>query len=117
MSKKFNPISSPIMSFNEYYMNFIETKEPCLENGWGWFVDIELNYEQSKIIQRPSYNLSVLKTIKEYPSIRSMKSMTNLHDNLITIDLEKDKTNNCYSIVTNTIGIIGVALCCFMMGL
>lgn len=87
-------VTSPsMMTFKEYYMAVTGIREPHLANGWGWFVDIELNSEPIKKLQtkyiryKPSQYLS---TIKEYPSIRSMKSMRNLHDTSMIFDMDYD---------------------------
>lgn len=119
-------ISPSTMTIKEYYMTFIEIREPDLANGWGWFIDIELNAEPIRLINssyhyKPSKYVTVPKTIKEYPSIRSMKSMTNLHDTSIIIEMDDDDikhiTNNCSygNIITHTIGIIGLVMCYFMI--
>jgi len=118
-------ISSSMMTFREYYMRFIGVTDPNLTNGWGWFVDIELNSEpaiipKTKNITQPIYipssrYVSVPKTIKEYPSIRSMKSLNSLHDTSMMFEMDDDskhRTNKNMSntIYYNTVGIITVAL-------
>jgi len=104
--------SSHIMTLKEYYMTFLEIKEPYLENSndWGWFIDLDF-MTTAKPIQfiKKSYKPS-LKAIKEYPRIRSMKSMPNLH--------EMDKQNNnkvsniiCINFICiNLIGIIMITM-------
>lgn len=129
MSQMFNltqkefSISPSMMTFKEYYMSFID-KEPYLANGWGWFVDIELDYEPITITKpynhyKSSHYVSIPKTIKEYPSIRSMKSMKNLHDTSMIFDMDEDlvnnrSNNNCLNILTHTLGFIGLVLCYFI---
>jgi len=128
MSQSFNTMQSEIqpypsiISFREYYMSFIGIRVPYLENGWGWFVDIELNSEPIRIqkYKKPSQYISNPKTIQEYPSIRSMKSMKNLHDTSMIFEMDdvddsKHRTNRFVNIVTHTFGIIGVILCYYML--
>jgi hypothetical protein len=109
MSQSFNSMQNEVvpcpsmMTFKDYYMGFIGVREPHLANGWGWFVDIELNPEPIRRPQykynrnKPSQYVSISDTIKEYPSIRSMKSMKNLYDATMIFDmdddLEKHRTN------------------------
>jgi len=117
MSSNFTSLKTvPIsISFKEYY----------LVNGWGWFVDIE-NSEPIKQKQhfygyKQCQCVIVPKPIKEYPIIRSMKSIKNLHEisNKFDINDDKDKkqdrTNNSSycNIITHTIGLIGIVICCY----
>ncbi len=124
MSQSLNKIqpqvqpSLSMMTFREYYMTFIGIKDPYLANGWGWFIDIESNSEPIRInrYQKSSQNVSIPKTIPEYPSIRSMKSMKNLHDSSMIFEMDdiddsKHRTNNYMNMITHTIGLIGVVLC------
>lgn len=119
---------SPIkMTFRDYYLAFVELNEPYLANGWGWFVDIELNNEPIKnlpnnnsyIRYKPSQNISVPKTIQEYPSIRSMKSMRNLHDTSMMFEMDdndnKHRTNKYFgSIITHSVGLITLIVVYYM---
>lgn len=107
-----------MMTFREYYMTFVGIRDPYLANGWGWFIDIEANFEPIKVskYQKPSQHVSIPKTIKEYPSIRSMKSMKNLHDTSMIFEMDdidepKHRTNKYVNIVTHTIGLVGVIVC------
>lgn len=83
------------MTFREYYMSFIETKDPNIENGWGWFVDIELNSEPITIL-KPQFNnrLSqhplIPNKIKKFSSIRSIKSVKCLHDTSMFFEMDED---------------------------
>jgi len=112
-------LTSPsMMTFREYYMSFIGIRDPHLANGWGWFVDIELNSEPIRIqrYKKSSQFISIPNTIKEYPSIRSMKSMKNLHDTSMIFEMDdidetKHRTNKYVNIITHTLGLIGVVLC------
>jgi hypothetical protein len=103
-------------SLQEYYIKFTEIKEHYAGNEWGWFVDLDFKGVQKsrpiQIIQ--NYKASTLTTIKEYPSIRSIKSITNLHqmNNKINnkINYKVDNKINFYKytnfICINLIGII-----------
>lgn len=68
-------VSKSMMTFKDYHMRFIGIINPHLANGWGWFVDIELNSEPIRMIE-PSYHykssqyVTLPRTIKEYHSIR-----------------------------------------------
>ena len=130
MSQSFNSnrelsISPSIMTVRDYYMSFIGIKDQELENGWGWFVDIETNSEPIRIIQNNYFKykipkrVPVLKTIKEYPSIRSMKSMKNLHDSSMMFDMDEDGyihiTNKKYHpLIIHSVGFIALAVCYYM---
>jgi hypothetical protein len=126
-------LSSTMMTFNEYFTKFVRT-DTNLANGWGWFVDIELNEEPTRVIHnrfnnsifnknKYRYNIhkiSLPSTIKEYPSIRSMKSMTNLNDTSMIFEMDGDynkkhRTNNYVMACTNIIGIITLALCYYVL--
>ena len=116
-------ISSSMMTFREYYRRFIEFTDHDLENGWGWFVDIELNFEPERVIQyKNKYNsiskcLHTPQTITEYHSIRSRNSMSNLHETsmIFQMDNDDDKNNTSMNgfIYINTICIILIALICY----
>lgn len=131
MSQNFTPSKKEVnlfpsmMSFKEYYMGFVGIRDPHLANGWGWFVDIELNAEPIRIMKpvyysKPSQYITVLKPIKEYPSIRSMKSMKNLHDTSMIFEMDDDdmkhRTNNYNygKIISHTLGVVGIIICYFM---
>lgn len=94
-------------SLQEYYIKFTEIKEPCLGNEWGWFVDLDFKgLPKSRPIQIIQSYKSSLTPIKEYPSIRSTKSITNLHqmNNQIGNQMNFYKYSNFICI--NLIGII-----------
>lgn len=114
-------ISQSIMSFNDYYFTFVGIKETHLANDWGWFIDIDLNTEPIRVPlnnyvrNKPSQHISDLNTIKEYPSIRSMKSMKNLHDTSMIFEMDDDdnkhRTNkNFCSLITHCVEIITILL-------
>lgn len=120
-------VSQSLMSFKEYCMKFIEIRDPQLTNGWGWFVDIELNSEPIKVVKnnyftfKSTQNVSIHETIKEYPSIRSMKSMKNLHDTSLMFEMDEDddkkhRTNkNIYTIIGHSVGVIALFVCCYVI--
>jgi hypothetical protein len=102
-------------SLQEYYIKVIEIKDPYIGNGWGWFVDLDLksiSISKSKPIKIIQNYKSSLNTINEYPSIRSMKSMTNLHQmnnemkNQIYLNNHKNLYKYSNFICINLIGII-----------
>ena len=91
------------------------TREQYLANGWGWFVDIETGFEP--LVQPPPQKVPVLKTINEYPSIRSMKSMKNLHDTsmMFKIDDIDDSKHRTLNFIKHAISLVGVALCYYFV--
>ena len=100
-------------SLQEYYIKVVEIKDPYIGNGWGWFVDLDLtSFPKSKPIKIIQNYKSSQNTIKEYPSIRSMKSMTNLHQmnnemkNQIYLNNHKNLYKYSNFICINLIGII-----------
>jgi len=103
-----------MMTFRDYYMRFICVNDLNLTNEWGWFVDIELNDEPTNPIKMPYYmynNRSIPSTIKEYPRIRSIKSLSNLNDTSMIFELDEDKCINAYNILcTNLIIILMVCI-------
>jgi len=120
------PLSLSMMTFKEYYMKFIGIRDPQLTNGWGWFVDIESNlepikYRQNNFRYKQSVNISMPETIKEYPSIRSMKSMKNLHDTSLMFQMDEDndkkhRTNKtCSSIIGHSVGVIALFICFYII--
>jgi len=76
--------------FMKFGINTSDSKEE-----WGWFIDPEINYHmfnKNKYTKNvyTTKHVSIPETIKEYPTIRSRQSMTNLND------FETDKSNsNC----------------------
>lgn len=121
MYQKIFPNSLSVMSFKEY-MKIIGSKENILENGWGFIVDIDLLYEHAKnnnqnissfIKYVPKY-IPVISPIKEYPSIRSMKSMHNLM--VEEEPINKYKMNNLFAFIcVNIIGIITFPIIYYVM--
>jgi|Laugresbdmm110dd_1035094.scaffolds.fasta_scaffold43869_2 hypothetical protein len=104
-------------SLQEYCIKVVEIKDSYIGNGWGWFVDLDLKSisksKPIKIIQNyksSQVHIERLNPIKEYPSIRSMKSMTNLHQMNNEINKLRVNHTNLYKysnfICINLIGII-----------
>lgn len=126
-------ISPSMVTFREYCKSFVDFRENDLENGWGWFVDMELNFESARINQyknkytRISKCLHTPQTIKEYSSIRSRNSMSNLHDTSMIFQMDtdddknddknndKNKTSMYSFIYINTICILFIAFICYYM--
>jgi hypothetical protein len=121
-----------MMTINEYFTKIFRT-DTNLENGWGWFVDIELNSEPIRVVKKTfnKYNIyngynkynrymSIPKTIKEYPSIRSMKSTRNLHDTSMLFNMEEDNneksnSNKYASLYTNLMGVLILGFCFYIV--
>ena len=118
MTNKQNLNKYQSKSLQEYYIKVIEIKDPYIGNGWGWFVDLDSNsFPKSKpikIIQNYKSSQIHLNTIKEYPSIRSMKSMTNLYQMNNQFNNKFNNKINFYKysnfICINLIGIITFAI-------
>jgi hypothetical protein len=121
-------ISQSMMTFKDYYISFISSKEHSLTNDWGWFVDIEKNsetiknkyYFKSKF--KSSRFIAVPQTIKEHGSIRSMKSMDNLQEPELIFEMEeeeyKHRTNKVKfskCIYCNLIGILTIGIIYYTM--
>ena len=107
MTNKQNLNKHQSKSLQEYYIKVVEIKDSYIGNGWGWFVDLDLKtISKSKPIKIIQNYKSSQNTIKEYPSIRSMKSMTNLHQ--MNNEMNNHKNFYKYSnfICINLIGII-----------
>ena len=125
------------LTFKEYYNYFIgvnqnqeintntntNIKGKCIENDcdWGWFIDLELNVNTNTNINntnmikrfKSSKYISVPETIKEVPSIRSIKSINNLHDNFMIFEMDNDdEYKNKTTITSYLCGALIVAMCC-----
>ena len=80
MSNNLNLNKCQSKTLREYYIKFIEIKDPCIGNGWGWFVDLDLQKSTPIQKSRPIQIIQNYKSyINEYPRIRSTKSITNLY--------------------------------------
>lgn len=113
--KKINSLSMMSLSFKEY-IKIISSKEKILENGWGFIVDVDLLYEHAKNKYMPVNYLPVTSSIKEYPSIRSMKSMHNLMIEEEPINKYNYKMNNLFVFISiNIIGIITFPIIYYMI--
>jgi hypothetical protein len=124
---------SAIMTFKKYVMPIV-SQELYLSDtsNWGWFVDTdtynnpfknanELKYK--KYSKKVSMHLDIPSTIYEFPSIRSMKSITNLEDmtsmynnediftkqsaDIYNSDIYNDDADTCTAIVWSTL-LIGI---------
>lgn len=98
-------------SFKDYLLSYYYSSEQISENDWGWFVDIEnqelLSSCQNSyyIKQQTTYKtpISVPPTITEVPSIKSMKSYSNLYESSKSLELSdssnqyEDTINKNYS--------------------
>jgi hypothetical protein len=104
-----NGSPSMIMSIKDYFMSYI-SNDIERSDSWGWFVDIDtaipfnncagitLKNKYPKIFSK---DLTVLSTINELPSIRSMKSMKNLQDMTFKYEMEELYGANPYNNDTN----------------
>ena len=80
---------SSMASFNEYYTKSVTLKNITFIDGWGWFIDLESNYQEIFPNKYKKQTLTHLPTINEMPSLRSFKSM----GNLLKLDEELEKKN------------------------
>ena len=89
-------LSPYMLSFNDYYMKIIGINDNNLTNSWGWFIDIELNSEpkQKSISKYNCYNPLKLYAMDKSESMRSMRSMNNLHDTSMIFEMEEETTTN-----------------------
>jgi hypothetical protein len=76
-------------SLQEYCIKVVEITDPYIGNGWGWFVDLDLKSisksKPIKIIQNyksSQVHIERLKSIKEYPSIRSMQDLHKMNNEM-----------------------------------
>ena len=101
---------SSMTSFNEYYTNSITLKNITFIDGWGWFIDLESNYQEISPLNTKykKQTLNHLPTIHEISSLKSFKSM----GNLLKIDEELEKKNKYkYTYIkwaTHSVCILGV---------
>lgn len=118
-----------LIKMEEYFTTIISIKDPILETGWGWFVDIDIeSHEQPKNVLKLSNTYQntkkqkqiSLQTIKECHSIRSMKSLHNLQDiseesyvfyGNNNINDKINTTSICYSIIIHIIGFTTLIFC------
>ena len=99
---------SSMTSFNEYYTNSITLKNITFVDGWGWFIDLESNYQEISPNKYKKQTLNHLPTIHEISSLKSFKSM----GNLLKMDEDLNKKNKYkYTYikwVTHSVCILGV---------
>ena len=88
---------SSMTSINEYYTKLVTLKNITFTDGWGWFIDIESNYQEifPNKYKKQTLNHLHLPTINEMPSLRSFNSMRNLHEDsvIFKMDEELEKKN------------------------
>jgi hypothetical protein len=88
---------SSMTSINEYYTKLVTLKNITFTDGWGWFIDIESNYQEifPNKYKKQTLNHLHLPTINEMPSLRSFNSMRNLHEDsmFFKMDEELEKKN------------------------
>jgi len=78
------------------------------KDGWGWFVDPELIYNLNRNKSKNVYgskHISIPETIKEYPKIRSMKSINNFNE--LIFEPDKKSSANVRSPQINYTNIVG----------
>ncbi len=124
-------VSPSKMTFKEYYMKFIGKNDTNLANGWGWFVDIELNSEPVREIQNRTnvhnrYRLFPSLSPQQNQSIHSKKSVRNLQDTSMMFEMDEDdkerredqyknsRNINYNMLFTNCIGVIALAVCYYI---
>jgi len=115
--------SSSVMSFKDYYIKSINLKNINFSDDWGWFIDIESNYPDtnklfSKYRKETQNIINIPQTINELPSIRSLKSMRNLYDDLIILKIDEDlvKYNKYKRInyIIHSVCILGIIGVCYI---
>lgn len=97
-----NKSSLSLMSFKEYYMYFINLDIFNTDNEWGWFVDIESNYDNNKQHLYNYYKPLKYSNIQKSSSIRSMKSMKNLQENSMLFEMDEDNNISQNLLILNT---------------
>ena len=81
---------SSMTSINEYYTKLVTLKNITFNDGWGWFIDIESNYQEIFPNKYKKQTLTHLPTINEMSSLRSFKSMSNLHEDYMIFKMDKE---------------------------
>lgn len=109
MSDNINISVSSMMTFKEYFNTFVRSSNVQFSESWGWFIDIEAN---NIYIKQHSNHISIPQTINEIHSIRSFKSMINLHDETINFKINnilENKHNHKYvEYIIHSLGILGI---------
>lgn len=93
----------PIPTYKEYCMCISEITDPSLMNGWGWFVDIELNTPIHFVQNNDTSH-------KKFSRIHSMKNLQN-----ISFINDDNSNNSCSTIIVNGVGIIAVCIGYFIL--
>ena len=81
---------SSMTSINEYYTKLVTLKNITFNDGWGWFIDIESNYQEIFPNKYKKQTLTHLPTINEMPSLRSFKSIRNLNEDSMIFKMDKE---------------------------
>lgn len=128
MTSENNPLIETFTNYYNYLMGIknVEIIEKPQINDWGWFVDLELNkniniiaFPNTNTMKRNKYTQKIInipETIKEYPSIRSMKSMKNLHDSSMIFEMDDDdKHKHKTNIMTYVCGMLALVMCCISL--
>jgi hypothetical protein len=95
---KDNNNSSSMMSFKDYFITYNNLLSMQLSEGWGWFIDIESSQQcnfpvTNKYPRQIVKHVSIPPTINEIPSIRSFKSMRNLHEESMIFKMDENLEN------------------------
>lgn len=117
LKNKYNMSCLSFITFKEYYTNFIKLDIFNKDSEWGWFIDIDPNYDIKNTniytFYKTSKYVNIPKTISEYPSIRSMKSMKNLHESSLMFEMDEDTNFSQNLMFANVLTIIVVS--CFIL--
>ena len=108
-------------TIKDYFVSFGNLKNITIGEGWGWFIDIESNYNEdlfpfkNKFISHSYNHVCIPSTINETPSMRSFTSMMNLHDETIINKRDEDDLENEFKhnyqfldYIMNSVCILGV---------
>ena len=87
-------VSRTMMSIKEYFTSFVsKDTQTQLANGWGWYIDLEINDNilpnRNKFYNKATKHVNIPPTIKEIPSVRSIKSMKNIQESLM-FEMDED---------------------------
>jgi len=97
---KDNYNSSSMMSFKDYFTTYANLSSMQISEGWGWFIDIESIQQgnfpfpfNNKYPRQTIKHVYIPQTINEIPSIRSFKSMKNLHEHSMIFKIDENLEN------------------------
>ena len=87
--------SSSMMSFKEYFTTYANLSSIQFSEGWGWFIDIETSHQSNfpltnKYPRQTIKHVFIPPTINEIPSLRSFKSMRNLHEESMIFKMDEN---------------------------